>query len=105
MLKLYIAKYEDSMYPEDNYTLGTYWSDEDAEKHINARVAAERATWLNYPRKHSTMQMYYSVEELNLEVPPELADLIRNLYKIAETTEADLSNVEAVISNYEIDLF
>lgn len=84
MLKLYVAKYEDHMYPEDNCILGQYWSEEDAQKHIDYNIESERNTNPRFPGKHTAMSQYYSIEELEFEVPPELADLIRNLYKIAK---------------------
>ena len=84
MLKLYVAKYDDMMYPEDNCILGQYWSKEDAQKHIDDEVASEKRKYPNYPEKHTTIPRYYSIGELDFEVPPNLADLIRNLYKIAK---------------------
>lgn len=59
-MKVYIAKYEDSMYPEDNRIIGVFTSEASAERAIDAEVNFDYVSEFN---KHLSNRFYYTIEE------------------------------------------
>lgn len=59
-MKVYIAKYEDSMYPEDNRIIGVFTSEASAERAIDAEVNFDYVSEFN---KRLGNRLYYSIVE------------------------------------------
>lgn len=66
-MKIYLAKYQDSMYPEDNCSLGLFWKYEDAETAIKARIESYRNPL--YPNLNLCKEHYYDIEEFEICLP------------------------------------
>ena len=59
-MKVYIAKYDDGSYPEDNMTIGIFTSDESAERAIDDEIKFHYASNFN---KRLGNRFYYFIEE------------------------------------------
>lgn len=64
-MKVFVAKYEDSMYPEDNKILGVYPNYVKAEDAISREIMSHRDP--NYPSLNLTKRSYYDIEEFEME--------------------------------------
>lgn len=64
---IYLAKYEDGMYPEDNCSLGLFWKREDAEKAIKNRIESHRNPL--YPNLNLCKESYYDIEDFEIFLP------------------------------------
>lgn len=65
-MKVFIAKYEDHMYPEDNKILGVYTNDRKAEDAIFREIIRHRDT--KFPKLHLSNRLYYDIEEFELDL-------------------------------------
>lgn len=68
---LYIARYDDHMYPEDNETLGCSWDEAEAQKIIDDTISYYATTdhGKTYGQSfHRANSLYYSIEEIH--TPP-----------------------------------
>lgn len=65
-MQIFIAKYDDGMYPEDNQTLGAYTTSILAEEAIEKEIDLQKSLYPNHPNKNTRKRWYYSIEELEL---------------------------------------
>ena len=61
VMKVYVAKYDDDMYPEDNKIVGVFISKASAERAVNDEIKFHYDT--KHPNKHLGIRNYYSIEE------------------------------------------
>ena len=60
-MMVYIAKYDDSMYPEDNRIIGLYRNKESAQRAIDSELMYYFDP--KNPTKHLSNRFYYTIEE------------------------------------------
>lgn len=60
-MNVFVAKYEDGMYPEDNKIVGIFMSEAAAERAIDNEIKYRYDP--KYPAKHLSNRFYYSIEE------------------------------------------
>lgn len=87
-MRIYIAKYEDSLYPEDNYSLGCFTSEYLADKSIEETLAYERS---RYSRENNhTKEWNYGIEEHDVIYSKEIQELFERLYESASEEDKKL---------------
>lgn len=62
MDEIWLAKYEDRMYPEDNQIFGAYATEQGAKDRIAEELRLARASKPHFPEMHTKNEWYYSVE-------------------------------------------
>ena len=55
-MEVWVANYDDGMYPEDNFILGVYMSEELAEKAIMDHIS-----FYNNKNLHLAQRLYYNI--------------------------------------------
>ena len=67
-MDIFIASFKSSMYPEDDYILGPFITEEKAEEAIRAAIELDSSSYPNHPRRYQQNRYYYSNEQHYLAV-------------------------------------
>lgn len=81
-MNIYIAKYEDGMYPEDNKTIGVYWSRDLAEDAIAREIGYHSDP--HYPNLNKSKRSYYDIDSQEIYLPDDVDNMIKALYEVAK---------------------
>lgn len=60
-MKVYIARYDDIMFPEDNRIIGVFMCESSAQKRIDSEISYHFDS--KNPSKHLSNRFYYTIEE------------------------------------------
>lgn len=69
MEEIWLAKYTDHMYPEDNEIFGAYATEQEAENRIAEELRLARSRDLNYPDMNNKKKRNYDTQRVSFLSP------------------------------------